>query len=48
MTELTEEEKMIRDQHIKKMLKEDNDRAFNVVCTGLAIASVILVIFSLF
>jgi hypothetical protein len=48
MTELTEQEKLARDEHIKQMVKEENDRAFKVVCTGIAIASFIIVIFSLF
>lgn len=47
MTELTEQEKIARDQHIKQMVKEENDRAFKVVCTGLIIASIVLMIFAL-
>ena len=47
MNELTEKEKLARDEHIKQMLKDENDRAFKVVCTGLLIASVVLIIFSL-
>jgi len=47
MTELTEEEKIARDDHIKQIVKQENDRAFNVVCTGFVIASVVLVFFAL-